>query len=120
MGDRVSISFKCGHHHSVVLFSHSDGQSFVDRARQYAERLLHERKGHYEPLDRFEPNTVMVDFIRDITTGLSRVTSNLYLGKDLLDGDNSDNGHYVIEFICGENDEQQEMRFITVTKSYSP
>jgi hypothetical protein len=39
----------------------------------------------------------MVDFIREITDGMERVESDLYLGATDNDGDNSDNGHYVIK-----------------------
>ena len=50
-----------------------------------------------DPLDRFEPRVVIVDFVlRYIDKG--PVTSNYYLGRHEEDGDNSDNGHHVIEF----------------------
>lgn len=106
MGDRVSISFaltekypngKTNRSESVVLFNHWGGMGFVAEAKRYAKNLEKEMKGKgCYPLERLEPNTVMVDFIRHYFGG-STVMSNLYLGKDELDGDNSDNGHHTIE-----------------------
>jgi hypothetical protein len=98
MGDRVSISFKTGKEESVVLFNHWGGKEFASEALDYAQELMSERVGGVEPLDRFEPNTVMVDFIRHITKLMPRVESSLYLGKDSNEGDNSDNGHFAIVF----------------------
>ncbi len=49
------------------------------------------------PLGRLEPGTVMVDFIRALTKDCESVNSNYYLGKDDMDGDNSDNGHFTID-----------------------
>jgi hypothetical protein len=101
MGDRASIQFKNGEDTSVVLFSHWGGRSFALAAQEYATKLkenLHRRnmKGIC-PIDRMEPQTVMVDFIRWLTKDMKLVESDLYLGKDELDGDNSDNGHFVID-----------------------
>ena len=33
-------------------------------------------------------------------TNPNRITHSIYLGKDLQDGDNSDNGHFVIDINC--------------------
>lgn len=101
MGDRVSIQFKNGEEKSVVFFSHWGGMEFVRVAREYAENLS-ERSGREAeyPLDRLEPGTVMVDFIRCLVTEvdiLHEVSSDYYLGVDENDGDNSDNGHHIIE-----------------------
>lgn len=102
MGNRISIQFKNGEDESPVLFSHWGGEEFKQEAEDYVTEL----KGEIgmknpmtgtEPLDRLEPGTVMVDFIRQITKNMDRVKSDLYLGKDENDGDNSDNGHHVIE-----------------------
>ena len=95
MGDRVSISFKHGSKESVALFCHWGGMEFVEKAKAYADKLP--RGERSMPLDRLEPQTVMVDFIRTITEGKGPVESNLYLGKTPQDGDNSDNGHHVID-----------------------
>jgi hypothetical protein len=99
MGDRVSIQFVKGNEKSVVLFCHWGGMEFVGEAQQYVDELKAERKDGVVrmPLDRLEPNTVMVDFIRYITKDLDRVDSNYYLAVDENHGDNSDNGHHVIE-----------------------
>lgn len=99
MGDRVSIQFKNGDETSVALFSHWGGQDFPRQALEFAKLLkieVMENKGG-NPLDRLEPDTVMVDFIRYITIPLKRVESNLYLGKDENCGDNSDNGNFIID-----------------------
>ena len=99
MGDRVSISFVNGRYESVALFNHWGGRGFVDEAQDYVRKLIAENPQHsqFDPLDRLEPGTVMVDFIRYLTEGRGRVRSNLYLGATSRDGDNSDNGHYRIK-----------------------
>jgi hypothetical protein len=99
MGDRVSISFRKGEEESVVLFSHWGGKRFVAAARGYVRELKTEaqREGMTWPLFRLEPSTVMVDFIRMLTDGVTRVQSDYYLGRSPQDGDNSDNGHFVID-----------------------
>ena len=98
MGNRVSIQFKDKFKtKSVVLFSHWDGLDFVKRAQEYAKKLIKEAgKDKVDPLYCLEPNTVMIDFIREITNGEERIKSNYYLGTDEGDGDNSDNGHHII------------------------
>lgn len=98
MGDRVSIQFENDGEKSVVLFNHWGGMEFVKYARRYAEKLKHDvGTRETKPLDRLEPNTVMIDFIRDIVKGEDRVESSLYLGATENDGDNSDNGHHIIK-----------------------
>lgn len=100
MGDRVSIQFKNGEEKSVVFFSHWGGMEFVRVAREYAENLTVRSSGRSLPLDRLEPSTVMVDFIRHLVTEvdiLHEVSSDYYLGVDENDGDNSDNGHHIIK-----------------------
>jgi len=97
MGNRVSISFVNGKEESVSIFNHWDGMDFVNIAKNYAKELKREvGDDEVEPLDRLEPNTVMVDFIRYITKDMTRVSHNLYLGKDKNDGDNCNNGHHKI------------------------
>lgn len=98
MGDRASIAFKNGDEVSVVLFSHWGGMGFVKQAIAYAVRLKDSRKSNTYPLHRCEPATVMVDFIRYLTKDKELVNSDLYLGKDEYEGDNSDNGHHIIDF----------------------
>lgn len=103
MGARISVQFNNKGEKSVVLFSHWGGESFKDEANDYVTELKNQYKsGENEkhisvPLSRFEPNTVMVDFIRHITKDMDRVDSDLYLGCTEADGDNSDYGHYEIE-----------------------
>lgn len=100
MGDRVSVRFINAEYKSPVLFNHWGGKEFVKVAVEYVKELhqeiLERNGGVAYPLDRLEPQTVMVDFIRYLTTGYDRVRSNLYLGVDPSDGDNSDNGHWDI------------------------
>lgn len=98
MGDRVSISFRNGEEESVALFSHWGGMVFVKAAKEYVKNLKKwAGKEEVEPLQRLEPDTVMVDFIRHITDGQKRVKGNLYISRSEHEGDNSDNGHHVIE-----------------------
>lgn len=98
MGDRVSVQFQKDDKRSVAFFNHWGGKSFPAQALEYAEALKAERgDSHVMPLDRLEPDTVMVDFIRHVTKDETRIESSLYLGKDGKDGDNSDNGNFVID-----------------------
>jgi len=102
MGDRVSIQFKNGNDYSVALFNHWGGIEFPEVALAYVKDLICENNIKYpnnfsNPISRLEPNTVMVDFIREITKNKLRVSSSLYLGKDENEGDNSDNGHWIVD-----------------------
>jgi hypothetical protein len=101
MGDRISVSFKNGKDESVALFSHWGGISFYNAGRDYVRKLkqtLKKRSKNYgDPIGRLEPDTVMVDFIREVTKNMALVEHDLYLGKDSNAGDNSDNGHHVID-----------------------
>ena len=110
MGDRVSISFRHGKDESVAFFSHWDGRDLVKAAQKYARALkvLADSKGEkgvIMPLDRMDPGTVMVDFIRVYTKKMKVVDSNYYLGATCNDGDNSDNGHWTIDLETGDTDE---------------
>ena len=98
MGDRVSVQFQTEEEKSVVLFNHWGGHEFAEATLTYAQLLMKSRNGEMQPLDRFEPNTVMVDFIREVTKGEERIKSSLYLGATENDGDNSDNGHFIVKF----------------------
>ena len=103
MGDRISIQFKTGKEVSVTFFSHWDGKSLLDRVYDYCDYLadeLKKRKGMagFGPIDRLEPNTVMVDFLRWFSADIEDIIDgNYYLGKDPNDGDNSDNGNFLID-----------------------
>lgn len=98
MGNRISISFSKNGDESVSLFSHWDGVNLVAKANDYVARLKR-WAGSEEmfPLQRLEPQTVLVDFLRELTKDEDRIKSNYYLGKDSNDGDNSDNGHFTIK-----------------------
>lgn len=97
MGDRVSIQFEKNGEKSVVLFSHWGGMEFVEHAKNYVNELIKEvGTNETMPLERLEPETVMIDFIREITKEEKRIMSDLYLGATENDGDNGDNGHHII------------------------
>lgn len=125
MGDRVSISFSNLHEGwtertvSPALFHHWGGMDFVNQAYAYVRELKKEINGSFQPLDRLEPGTVLVDFLRYYTAEVvayqkgsnsgkrkahqkpyyknpNRIYSSLYLGRDENEGDNSDNGHHEI------------------------
>jgi len=100
MGNRVSVSFKNGDRESVALFHHWGGMEFVEEARGYILKLHEEVAGKQtEPLDRCDPQTVMVDFISRCATKGERISRSIYLGKDDCDGDNSDNGHFALDLV---------------------
>jgi hypothetical protein len=115
MGNRVSISFELDGEQSVVLFSHWDGMGLVRAAKKYVKLLdqeiaaLPEIQKTCYPVHRKEPNTVMVDFICQYVAGglrvsqSPRVTSNYYLAATENEGDNSDNGHFVIDLGTVDN-----------------
>jgi hypothetical protein len=104
MGDRVSIRFTNGEDNdSPVIFSHWGGMDFVESAVRYAQELIAERKGHFEPLDRLEPRTVTCDFLYNLDKYYvvsmepeHRISHDLYIGLNESDGDNGDNGHFNI------------------------
>jgi len=98
MGARISIQFTNGNEKSPVLFSHWGGEEFLDTVNTYLQELKAEiADNQTDPLDRLSPQTVMVDFIRYLTKDMDRSSSNLYLGADENDGDNSDYGHHKID-----------------------
>jgi hypothetical protein len=121
LGDRVSISFSKAWENgkaretSPVLFSHWGGMDLVNDAYAYVRELKNENAGAIcNPLDRLEPGTVMVDFLRFLTARRIayqqthpkqkdyyprpfRIMSDFYLGCTDEDGDNSDNGHHDIK-----------------------
>lgn len=103
MGDRISFSFVNGTEESVAFFSHWRGESLLESVREYLKQLKKTLKKrntpHMSPIDRLEPNTVMVDFIRWYTKDDEIIDGDLYLGKDENEGDNSDNGHHQFDLI---------------------
>lgn len=111
MGDRVSVQFKSvmpdmlsgkpEEDASPVLFGHWGGMRLVQWAEEYAEGLIGETGDEMTmPLDRLEPRAVLLDFIERklIQPGRKLTDRGYYLGRTVLDGDNSDNGHWIIEF----------------------
>lgn len=108
MGDRISIQFERNvdswangkptkwNVKSPCLFSHWGGMEFLDKVAQYRDELIPVLEGEGDPIDRLEPGTVMVDFVRWLTKDEERITHNLYLTCKENEGDNSDNGHHVI------------------------
>ncbi len=99
MSDSISISFRNGDEESIYLFHRQDGEDFLDRAQEYINNLPPDEEGGW-PLDRREPQFVMVDFIRIETEGKGPVTYH-YVGKDSSEGDNWNNGHFVIDCSLG-------------------
>lgn len=101
MGNRISIQFQNGEDKSPVLFSHWGGDTLLDDVGNYLKELdteLEQKDKHVsEPIDRHEPRTIIIDFIRWLTKDMKRVSSDLYMGFDQNDGDNSDNGHYIVD-----------------------
>ena len=120
MGDRVSISFvnEINYLHeqrreeSIALFNHWGGKEFPQYALNWVKKLkrevLQRRPNISTPYTRLDPQNVMVLFIADLQkdkqfadyTNKERITHSIYLGKDKIDGDNTDNGHFVIDINC--------------------
>ena len=100
MGNRVSIQFQLGENKSVCVFSHWRGMEFVEFANTYAERLKAKSGDKMlTPLDRLEPETVVTDFILQLADhyDLKKISSGFYIVPTENDGDNSDNGHHIIQ-----------------------
>ena len=112
-GDKEKITEE-----SPVLFHHWGGTDFPKFAFDWFKALRkHLKKNHTgsDPLTRLEPRNLMVQFIahlrnheelrydsfnkktKDYDTDDQLLSYSIYLGKDSNDGDNSDNGHYLID-----------------------
>jgi len=86
---------------------------FVTSALDYAKELVEEGDDStFYPLDRLEPRTVTIDFIRWLTKDMERVSSNYYICQDETQGDNSDNGHFNIDLDRIKNGENLEREFL--------
>ena len=98
MGERVSISFKNGDKESVTLFNRWEGRDFLRKARKYTKNLKKDFQvmETTTPLSKLDPNTVMVDFLREITKDVKRNESTLYLGIRPEDNDTSIYENFVI------------------------
>lgn len=98
MGDRISISFKMEDDESISFFSHWEGLELLEEVKLYLKQLgKYDPKIQMMPRDRREPNTIMLDFIIYKFRDTTKIESGYYLGKDKNDGDNSDNGHWIID-----------------------
>jgi hypothetical protein len=102
---------------SPALFHHWGGTHFPKFAFEWFKNLQTRTTGKgSDPLTRLEPRNIMVQLIAHLnkhedlryTTKFDSATMtsetdpelichSIYLGKDGNDGDNSDNGHYVID-----------------------
>ena len=125
MGNRVSVSFIDGdtNRESVALFHHWGGEDFAIQTRNWfrthktklSVTAEQEVKNGLDPMTRFEPKNVMVQYIHNLhksTMNLEMgdnleftpeyISHSIYLGKDENDGDNSDNGHFTIDINTGE------------------
>ena len=119
MGDRVSISFKDNDgDESVALFHHWGGTEFPKAAFNWFREF---KKGS-DPTTRLASRNIMAQFVQWLgqrghyreCIGFEEdkfdkplhsdelLSHSIYFGKDQNDGDNSDNGHYVIDTIKGE------------------
>lgn len=110
MGNRISFSFVKGKEESISFFSHWDGQELLDKVTTFLEKvdktlkLNKHNESFSTPFSRKEPINLMLNFIiwfcsnYDKTKG-DWIESNYYLGKDKEDGDNSDNGHFLVDVI---------------------
>ena len=123
MGDRVSIQFKDNDEDkSPVLFHHWGGTYFPKFALTWFRELKSKLKQNdYDPITRLESRNMLVQFISHLKSreelreciGFEKdeqekdifnkpiysdelLSHSIYLGTNENDGDNSDNGHYVI------------------------
>jgi hypothetical protein len=107
MGDRISIQYKNGNEKSVILFSHWQGMRLKELAELHYTTVvkpLHDQNGMSVPISRMEPHTVIVDFIRFICkeNPYKIIDGDLYLVSSVNDGDNSDNGHWILDLQSGK------------------
>ena len=107
MGDKISFSFVNDNWESIAYFDHWGGKYILPIVEEYYKWLVEElgdrRDGMgFSPIDRLEPCTVMLDFIRWKHKDDELIDSRYYLGKDGDDGDNSDNGHWVFDLEKGK------------------
>ena len=131
MGDRVSIQFQDSDgDKSPVLFHHWGGMHLPKFASNWIKSFrekLNIQDNVSDPITRMEARSLIVQFIADLKRynhfheciGFEKdeegksiynipiysndlVSHSLYLGKSEYDGDNSDNGHWVIDTNTGE------------------
>ena len=122
---------------SVVLFHHWGGTDFPKVALDWFKGFKKDinstaKKNSSNPTTRFEARNIMVQFIGFLSKipyskellgfeedekGKSiidkpiyhddQLSHSIYFGKDIHDGDNSDNGHYVINTRDGKMQDDQ-------------
>lgn len=102
MGDRVSLQFVNGSEKSVVLFNHWGGKEFAtDTVKHFLEWLGYHDSSPTDPISRREPQTIMRVFVAWLAEKAPNrwgaYNYSMYFGFNEKDGDNSDNGHYVID-----------------------
>ena len=114
MGDRVSIQFVGGNESSAILFDHWGGTDFPKKALEFAKKMKKDMGDRVicDPAQRMEGGIVMLNFIlhelrKDVgdldfsEEKMKRkgnyLTSSYYIMPTVEDGDNSDNGHYIID-----------------------
>lgn len=97
MGDRGSITVvgeQCKHGEQPTLFRHWGGspKAMLDLVDRLQESLPD--KGNATPYTRRDPDAVMALLVR---LAVDHDGYSAYLGLTPDDGDNSDNGHYVLD-----------------------
>ena len=99
MGNRISISFRNVNNsfqtESVALFHHWGGEEFAEEAQEFVDSLPPYEESN--PISRREPNSIMVAFIQEHLKAQPMIDGSYYLGANGSDGDNSDNGHRIID-----------------------
>ena len=131
MGDRISVSFsltttyeggnkapQSWKQESAILSSHWQGIRLVEMALSFVDtlqkKLQEEKCDGFNPLDRFEPDSVMFNLIRSIPSSkeddydkmakYGLISSDFRIVKSEDNTDNSDNGHYEIDLSnCPKN-----------------
>jgi hypothetical protein len=117
MGDRVSIQFveKSAYWKtkaedpsakSVALFDHWGGFPTVKLAQKYIHELnkTQKKEDHVsDPMTRREPSRLIADFIAWLERN-GHFDNSIYLGVDGSDGDNSDNGNWLVDVHTGDID----------------
>ena len=99
MGDRVSVQY--GKHWpdgkewlSAVLCHHWGGPQFPESAKRFASGTQGPGNGVSTPLNRRDPDALMVHLISHLIAEESPRSMRLVPTKN--DCDNSDNGHFII------------------------
>jgi hypothetical protein len=105
MGDRISIQFEGEYEErSIVVFEHWAGKILINRVREWIgdvnSRIPYKKDmSGRTPMERREPCYAICDFIAWYYAKYPN--NSLYLGATENDGDNSDNGHFIYNFVTG-------------------